>query len=395
MEKKQNRVYKVVLTGGPCGGKTTGQSRLCTFFENLGWKVFRVPETATVLLSGGIKFSDLSAEEAFRFQENLLKTMLQIENTFFALGESCSRDCLIICDRGAMDASAFISREKWEQMMVTNRWNSVELRDNRYNQIIHMVSAANGAEDFYTTEEHACRSEGMELARELDYNAAAAWVGHPYFDLIDNSTDFETKICRMISSVCLKLCIDTGDRLLTNSRKLKFLVRGPLPRDSVFPPFQDFDVVHNYLQTNTPKMQARLRKRGQKGHWSYIHTIRKPKIRNQVVEVRTQLTHRDYMNLLAQRDDSHFTIFKKRRCFLFNNQYFQLDIYKEPCHPRCKGLILLETYTTSEDCNVQKSLPQFLTIVEEVTGNPLYSMFNLSLREEWTTTKKFCHALQG
>lgn len=24
---------------GPCGGKTTGQARLCTFFENLGWKV--------------------------------------------------------------------------------------------------------------------------------------------------------------------------------------------------------------------------------------------------------------------------------------------------------------------------------------------------------------------
>jgi len=26
----------------------------------------------------------------------------------------------------------------------------VDLRDNRYNQIIHMVSAACGAEDFYT-----------------------------------------------------------------------------------------------------------------------------------------------------------------------------------------------------------------------------------------------------
>jgi hypothetical protein len=45
-----------------------------------------------------------------------------------------------------------ISCEKWERMMVANGWNSVELRDNRYNQIIHMVSAANGAEDFYTTE---------------------------------------------------------------------------------------------------------------------------------------------------------------------------------------------------------------------------------------------------
>jgi len=48
-------------------------------------------------------------------------------------------------------------------------------------------------------QDHACRTEGMELARELDQNAAAAWVGHPYFDVIDNATDFETKICRMIS----------------------------------------------------------------------------------------------------------------------------------------------------------------------------------------------------
>lgn len=45
-----------------------------------------------------------------------------------------------------------ISKEKWEKMTAANGWNSVELRDNRYNQIVHMVSAANGAEDFYSTE---------------------------------------------------------------------------------------------------------------------------------------------------------------------------------------------------------------------------------------------------
>jgi len=43
---------------------------------------------------------------AHKFQENLLRCMLQIENTFFELGESCDQDCLIICDRGAMDAAA-------------------------------------------------------------------------------------------------------------------------------------------------------------------------------------------------------------------------------------------------------------------------------------------------
>ncbi|XP_061383378.1 TRPL translocation defect protein 14 isoform X2 [Danaus plexippus] len=393
----QKIVYKLVLTGGPCGGKTTGQSRLSTFFENLGWKVFRVPETATVLLSGGIKFVDLSPDEAMKFQENLLKTMIQIENTFFELGRTCQRNCLIICDRGAMDASAFISKEKWEAMLNANNWNSVELRDNRYNHIVHMVSAANGAEDFYSTEEHACRSEGVELARELDYNAAAAWIGHPYFDVIDNSTDFDKKMNRLLACVCQRVGLDTGDRLNVNSKKRKFLVKPPLLPDAEFPPFQDFDVVHNYLQSDVRKAQVRLRKRGQKGHWSYIHTVRKFHPTNgQSVEVRTQLTHRDYLNMLPQRDDAHFTIFKKRRCFIYNNQYYQLDIYRQPTHPRCRGLVLLETYSGMYDQDaLLASLPKFLTIEKEVTGDPAYSMYNLSLKEDWKTSTKYYSGSEG
>lgn len=51
-----------------------------------------------------------------------------------------------------MDASAYIEGDKWERMKSSNGWNDVEVRDNRYNQIVHMVSAANGAEKFYSTE---------------------------------------------------------------------------------------------------------------------------------------------------------------------------------------------------------------------------------------------------
>ena len=43
---------------------------------------------------------------AYRFQENLIKTMMQIENSYFDLAESAQKNCLIICDRGLMDASA-------------------------------------------------------------------------------------------------------------------------------------------------------------------------------------------------------------------------------------------------------------------------------------------------
>jgi len=39
------------------------------------------------------------------------------------------------------------------------------------------------------------------LARQLDQKAAQSWVGHPYFDVVDNSTDFETKLCRMIQVI--------------------------------------------------------------------------------------------------------------------------------------------------------------------------------------------------
>jgi len=67
-EQKKRKIWKLVLTGGPCGGKTTGQARLSTFFENLGWKVYRVPETATVLLGGGVNFADLPEWAQNEFQ---------------------------------------------------------------------------------------------------------------------------------------------------------------------------------------------------------------------------------------------------------------------------------------------------------------------------------------
>lgn len=46
---------------------------------------------------------------------------------------------------------------------------------------------------------------------------------------------------------------------------------------------------------------------------------------------------------------------------------------------RCKGLILMETYTTKSPDEVH--LPDFLEIVKEVTHDPHYSMFNLSLKD--------------
>lgn len=387
-------VWKLVLTGGPCGGKTTGQARLCTFFENLGWKVYRVPETANILLSGGVKFADLSPEMAQEFQSNLLKTMLQIENTYFDLAKKSNKKCLVICDRGAMDASAYISREKWEEILSQNALDEVEIRDNRYNQVIHMISAAKGAEAFYTIENHTSRSEDLETARTLDTKAAEAWVGHPNVDSVGNTgSNFSYKINALISKVAWSIGIDIGDRLMKNARKVKFVVDGPLPPENAFPErFRDFEVCHHYLQTPSKTMQSRLRKRGRKGKWTYIHTIRKV-VSGQLIEVKKTLTHRDYLTLLSQEDPHHYEVYKTRRCFLWKNQYYQLDIYGDPCHDRCKGMMLLETYTTLSADELKTRLPEFLKLGPEVTGEPAFSMYNLTLKGGWANNEYFCHRL--
>jgi len=53
-------------------------------------------------------------------------------------------------------------------MKSDNNWSEVDLRDNRYNQVIHMVSAACGAEPFYTCAGHKTRSEDLGVAKDLD-----------------------------------------------------------------------------------------------------------------------------------------------------------------------------------------------------------------------------------
>lgn len=372
--KQENRVWRLVLTGGPCGGKTTAQNRLATFFESLGWRVFRVPETATILLGGGISFALLDEQQRLDFQQNLLKTMFQIEDTYFSLASGQGRNCLVICDRGAMDCSAYLPRCDWDKILAENNLNEVDIRDNRYDQVVHLVTAARGAEEHYTRSNNKARSEDVELAVTNDKLVGEAWVGHPYYDFIDNSTDFETKMRRLTKSVADRLAIPHVDQWLdAASIKLKFLVKaGDMELKDWDTGFRDFQVHHDYLPCFPGGPQARVRRRGRHGKWMYTHTVRKEE-GGEVVETRTNVSRQIYDQLHAQADrESNVSIEKTRRCFMWKMQYYQLDIYHSP-HP---GLMLLETYTALP-AN-QLDLPDFLSIEQNVTGIPQYSMFNLS-----------------
>ena len=43
--------------------------------------------------------------------------------------------------------------------MDENNWNEVYLRDKRYDLVVHMVTAANGLEQYYTLKNNKSRTE--------------------------------------------------------------------------------------------------------------------------------------------------------------------------------------------------------------------------------------------
>ena len=63
IDKHAANVYLIAITGGPCAGKTTALERLAGFLRERSFRVFTVPEAATMLFSNGVSFADLSSDE--------------------------------------------------------------------------------------------------------------------------------------------------------------------------------------------------------------------------------------------------------------------------------------------------------------------------------------------
>ena len=75
------------------------------------------------------------------------------------------------------------------------------MRDRRYEAVLHLVTAADGAENFYNFGNQA-RSETVDEAKDLDRKLINAWVGHPHFSIIQNtSKTFQHKIDKTLSTV--------------------------------------------------------------------------------------------------------------------------------------------------------------------------------------------------
>ena len=359
LEEKKNKqkINKIVLTGGPCAGKTTAMNWIQNFFQKQGYKVLFVPETATELITGGL--TPWETKTNSDFQSILFDLQLEKEKLFEEGAKKLPNDkILIVCDRGILDNKAYMTKRDFDYLLKSKRLSEIKLRDS-YDAVFHLVTAAKGAKKYYNLDNEA-RTETIEEAAKLDDNLIASWTGHPHFRIIDNSTDFDTKMKRLLKEISNVLGEPEPYEI-----ERKFLIEIPdLEYLESLPNCEKVQIVQTYLKSNDDE-EIRIRQRGSNGSFTYSKT-RKINISNlKRIEVETRLTAEEYINELLNADPERGQIIKDRYCLSYDNQYFEIDIY-----PFWKDKAIAEIELSSE--NQKIDLPPFLEVIEEVTDNINY-----------------------
>ena len=367
--KIMNTIKKIVLTGGPCAGKTTALVKIIDHFSGLGYKVFTIPEVPTMFTQAGMNYLTKNEKFFFEGEKATFLTQIGLEDSFTKMAETIDKPVIIVCDRGTMDISTYLTEDFWNRIISEQGYTNTQLRE-RYDAVLHLVSAADGAEQFYTTANNAQRVEkadekGLQIARELDKRIVSAWQGHPHLRVINNHEDFNNKLNRVLKEISNVLGIPQP---IEEERKYIVKLTGEVPNAI------DSDIVQTYL-SGEPGSEIRLRRRGLRvGKYVYVHTTKKRVADNEQIETERQISANLYENMLQQADPYRATIRKHRKSFIWKGQYFELDSFSEPV----KDLMILETKGIAKRESVK--FPPFIQVLKDITGNTHYYNYNIALK---------------
>lgn len=357
----ESPLHRIVLTGGPCAGKTLALDFVTKAFQDLDWDVHRVPEAATLLFNAG-PAREAGRRDRHAFQSALLALQLQMEDSITRIAQAHrGRRAIILCDRGSMDGAAYTSPEEWQAILDDAGHSLVSLRDARYDGVIHLRTAAHGAEAAYNTANNLVRTESPEQARAADDRVLAAWTGTPKLKVIDNATGFEGKLARVQEAMQNIIGLPEPFEC-----ERKFLLSTP-PRPEHWPvPHVEVEIEQTYLHSG-PGISRRVRRRGQHGTFIHTHTEKRPLSPGVKHEIEKKIEAADYAALLLDADPDRIPVRKRRRLFVWNHHCFELDSFDGPL----AGLHVLEVEL--QHPQEAFTLPDFLNIAREVTDDPTFS----------------------
>ena len=167
---------RIVMTGGPGGGKST----LIRALRTEGWLAGRwleVPEAAPLVFRAGLRARERAAQRA------AVRIQVALEDI---LASEAAEKPLAICHRGA-DPLAYWLLFGWDEAaFFTDVGFTRDELMGRYFGVIHLRTAAVGAEAHYRRWPDAHRPESPETAASLDRLLERVWRDHPRFVLIPN-----------------------------------------------------------------------------------------------------------------------------------------------------------------------------------------------------------------
>ena len=153
----------------------------------------------------------------------------------------------------------------------------------------------------------------------------------------------------------------------------KYLIRYPnLDALKRLPQYSKTEITQTYLKSENPAFGERIRKRGTNGVYVYTRTYKRDITPDKRIELEEEITQQAYNTLLTKADPMLQSITKVRYCFSYAGMLFELDIY-----PFWSDRATLEIELASE--NESFTLPPFLTVIKEVTGDLRYRNRNLAL----------------
>ena len=370
-------ITKIALAGGDCSGKSSAESFLRKELRKLGYYFVFVPEAATrIITQYGVNPGRMGREnpKQYRlFQKLIIETHLREEDLAIENARHfADSDKIVICyDRGVMDARGYMDEDNFKSLIHEMGYGVVELRDSRYDLVCHLVTAADGALDAYkkaVRNNPARHNRSAADAIAIDRWIKNAWLGHPHYRVIDNSTDFKGKMRRLFAVIKKELGIP--ERIETER---KFLVHSPPDKIGLPVASVPIEIRQMYLLGDK---RIRIRMRRQKNEGAARYKTRKIPTASAMssVELESRIESRRYRLLSQNKDPDRDEIRKIRHHFIHENQYFELDQFLSPA--RLKGLWLLEIELTNESDEVK--IPAWLGPITEVTADKRYKNRHLA-----------------
>ena len=172
---------RIVLSGGPGGGKTTAAD---LFRRELGPRAVIVPESATIMFAGG--FPRSGEPDARRATQTAIyhvqRNLEQVQGALFP-------HRTLLCDRGTVDGGAYWPgpRDFFEAMGTTL---ASEL--GRYDAVVFFETAAAGGLEIEGG--NPTRTESNDEALAIDRRLRALYEQHPRFFFVPHHASFFAKI---------------------------------------------------------------------------------------------------------------------------------------------------------------------------------------------------------